>query len=1333
MAMTVKSFACPSGAAAKKRNSKIDKRQLLLSVATLAVLAIPAFANTNETDEVSTADVCVENVTCIRAKKTSPYTTSDSQNIYVFYDDDNGYGRINFHKDDTAAITIDSDNYAYVNGYLSNTKSSGAVGIKVDLSESRDMSDILRPKTTGDCEKDSSGCTTVTDSDDNIVYTDYEFENYEEEYVTGAAIYLDEEAKIYLTGKGNNKVGIWLDADGATGTTLTGNIIAESSSVITIKGDNSYGLLMDEGTTLVGNIELGSTVSVYPHKTKSKYYSGIYGMYIGGYVDGNVQITGGGSVTTYGNGSVGMMVTGSGVSGNLMIEGTLTSSGSSSSYKLNGHTHYAEAAYALAVNTSIDKGIEITGQEYSDDASTTTGSVTAITENSAIIISPVVTIDEYAEDGTYTTTSYTSDSDVVIGLYQSYDDDTQTYTYEQYAPGYAFYNRGSVVVSPKNKHSSAVAAIDIGGADGYNTYLDGGFYNSGSITSSATATRKKKQSTSATAILFDSGAYIGGYYDEDGTYGTAGTYYADSISCDGDDCTYSSDSEGIIDALLASEGYTKVYGAAFVNDGESGSGSISASVSGKGGGTATAIEIADGAYLSSIYNSGTISATATTTKTSIAETLAAYAIQDKSGTLTYIYNSGTISASATSLDSDDQIAIAIDLSSDEEGDAAYDGVTIVSESDGESSTTISGDINFGSGDNQQIYMKGAGSSYMSKIVGNVYYGKSSYYESATAAGTYDVDEDDSGDVLSIGAFSEFYGGIYAWSPVDIDIANNGELYITNSADDCDGDICDTITYVNAGTINVYDGGYLTIDLDEASGLNSSGYIQANGDVFIEDGATLGIGYDSYITSGDYTLLSTTGDLTIEDFDTYKHDLNTPMTTQCDGADTCGELPFLFESQELAIKYYDADGKEVESASDATTSKLVVTVQTKTADELQLTGYAKKIFSYANEALEKDDDLGAAMINGVHGDADDLEGDEASEEAQRAYDSFAPNVTGGTRAIAVAITDQATGVVAARQRALRNFSMQEGDLTLWTQEFVQQLKNPGQGAKQEDGSRGKTGFRDHGFGVVIGMDAGNPSTGWYGGALTYFSGDVNEIGKASHENQTWVVGTGYASVRGHGWFFDAKMDAGYGHIKGLRHIKLVTGTGSSQSTYVRYAQNAHSALMVSGGISGGTSYTYGAFTFQPQASVDGLALREDGYTEFNPADNNTDADGFSLKVKRTFATSLRAYLGTNVRYDLDLGDNIFMQPEVRAGFRYDFLADPLKLKAAFKDLDPDTIGNQSGSYFSLTGPRPSAGSIVLGSSVGLISGAWSLNLNYDFVRGANMNIEQAATLNLVGRI
>jgi hypothetical protein len=129
---------------------------------------------------------------------------------------------------------------------------------------------------------------------------------------------------------------------------------------------------------------------------------------------------------------------------------------------------------------------------------------------------------------------------------------------------------------------------------------------------------------------------------------------------------------------------------------------------------------------------------------------------------------------------------------------------------------------------------------------------------------------------------------------------------------------------------------------------------------------------------------------------------------------------------------------------------------------------------------------------------------SQQQAQQVFSQFAPDVSGGTREIAIMLTDQATGPVAARQRLLRSYGNVPGEMTLWGQEFTGQINNKGRVAA--DGTL--TSYKDHGFGFALGVDGGSPRNGWYGGAFTFYSGDVTQqLPRATRTNTQWYMLTG----------------------------------------------------------------------------------------------------------------------------------------------------------------------------------------------------------------------------------
>jgi outer membrane autotransporter protein len=389
--------------------------------------------------------------------------------------------------------------------------------------------------------------------------------------------------------------------------------------------------------------------------------------------------------------------------------------------------------------------------------------------------------------------------------------------------------------------------------------------------------------------------------------------------------------------------------------------------------------------------------------------------------------------------------------------------------------------------------------------------------------------------------------------------------------------------------------------------------------------------------------------------------------------------------------------------------LVLNLTPKTAEEIGLTGYAAKMFPVANLALASDDQLGAAVINaGLPVDGKQLTAEEGRTLYEAVYSQFAPNVTGASRALAIELTDQSSGPVGARQRALRMYAGQPGDLTLWGQEFNFALN--------ADANAGTIGYRDTGFGIVIGADGGDPADGRYGAALTFYSGDINEKQpQRSKTNSDWAMLTGYTDWRGRGLFLDTQIAAGVGQLDGKRTISVGGVT--------RTADGKRDTLLGTIGMTTGVILTTGSTVFTPQISPDGLAMKENGYTEQGGGDP-TGGDAFDLNVKSTYYESARGFIGADVRQDLNLGD-FYLQPQARAGYRYDFLANAPKIKASF--------ASTPGTDFTLTGPDPDKGNVVLGGSLATTTGAWSVGVNYDYLRGNNGTVSQVGTLTLVGRI
>ncbi len=513
------------------------------------------------------------------------------------------------------------------------------------------------------------------------------------------------------------------------------------------------------------------------------------------------------------------------------------------------------------------------------------------------------------------------------------------------------------------------------------------------------------------------------------------------------------------------------------------------------------------------------------------------------------------------------------------------------------------------------------------------------------------------DFLHVAQFANVAGSITAQGTLDVQVDGNGTLTVQNV-----GTTLATRDFtVNGGTATT-NSGTVNITVSQETGVPViSSSVQAE----LDPNANLSVEYGSFITAGgSFTLISApTGGLIVSAADVARYN------AQVGGS---ARRPSCSPPRSI-LKTTDGAGHDILQL--AVTPKVVGTG----VNQLNITGYGKALFTLANTAITTDAPLGAAMIAGVNSLAD----------AQKAYDSFAPDLSGGARNIAISLTDQATGVVAARQRTLRMFGKQGGDLTLWGNEFGEYISTKGGTVASSDptvlNSGAAPGFKDHGFGFSLGMDEGAANTGWYGAAFTFYTGDIAEGGDRTAKTSTlWYMLTGYTDWRGKGLFVDSQLNLGYGNLKGKRVIDLTIPVAGSitGTTFSREADSKRAALLASIGVTAGAMLKYGSLTAIPQISLDGQTMREEGFTEIN------GGTGFDLAVKPYYANSLRAFLGTEVREDINVGD-FYLQPSMRLGYRYDLLNDPAKLKAAVRRSQSDARRQPAGHAVHGAGPRSGA--------------------------------------------
>ena len=1267
----------------------MNKRALMLTAAAAALLSGQAYGATPDYTDIKTGVT----VPIATATATSGATVGTPGNIII---DTSGAVTISTNPPTAPAVTINSSNTVTNTTNITYTGVNGAVGVLLEEAA---------PPTTSSGTGAAESWTGEFINGENGTNSTYGVIN-----LTGAG---DDKVGILIAGGAYNGVGV--NTDAGTGTyentglgVFTGVVPSgggdpvaidlEAGSTLEVQGTSSYGIELigpaysgstpTGGATLVGDIDIAGTLAMTPTTLGATTATGnvavdIAGSMTGYAMTGNLNIGSAGAstqgmVSSEGAGAQGVVVLGK-MDGAITNYGTLETLGVTTPSTATNATD-PEAGSALVVANTITGGID------NELGATISTRGTAPT----IFISTVPTTFGVVTEG-----NVNDQVPITIGPVAN----------SSLYPGqFSLFNSGTISAQAEDANNSSSAISLLGGSSTVNVTLSNGIFNSGAISAIAT-TNTLTQTEAPTATALSIGSFV--------TVGTGtDTFYSPNVT------------------------------AALVNTNElgTGTGTIEAKVSGPDAGTATAISIAPNASLPSIFNSGTISASATTTTlTQTGTTLSAFAINDASGTLTTITNEGTISAVATLLDSNDQAsidtsnqAVAINVSNNLTTPVTINDTAVSGPAE------IIGDIYFGTQPGT-LNVQGATTADYASVSGSTVSGEIS------AERIIFNNKTNTPDTLTIGTDGSVTGSIEEANggTVDISIAQSGVLNLqTTAPTNLNSNVSTAVSAgapldVNQLTVGSPNGGALNISLSQGYNVAvySGSYVinaidvgSTNANVTIGDPSSgtnglihpLTVTFGSYIASpnnapAEFVLINSATPINISTSEL--NDLTTLYSTANSPNSTA--IPYLFTS---SICAYDTTTSTAASTCSApaptgTTSSIVLMLTPKTvgtgADQIPLTGYAAQMFKYANEALINDNTLGAAMINDITN----------APQAQAAYAAFAPDVSGATRATAISLTDSATNVVAARQRELRMYVGQEGDTTLWGQQFAQRLSQSGS-------KNGLSGWNDPGFGFTMGLDGGDPVDGRYGGAFTFFGGGMSAKGPtdAKTEEEYYLL-TGYTDWRGKGLFLDTQASVGYGSLKGKRYLTLtepgVTSVDCTTTSLCREADGNRASELLSGGVTTGAIFNAGGTVFTPQLSVDGMTMREEGYTELG------GGQGFDLTVRPYYADSLRTFLGADVRQDVNLGD-FFFQPDLRVGYRYDFANGAVKLRANFASVNNSVAGEKL-DPFTVEGPDPGHGNLVLGGGFATTTGSWSIGLNYDYVRSGSGPTEQDGVLTLVGRI
>jgi len=1239
------------------------KHRLMLSAAAAALLTAALAAATARADtEVSTAT-------------STALTTASGGNIVI-----DASGAVNLKTGGTAAVTLNSANSVVNNGTISNAGTDNGIGVVIDTTAGSILSTGFA--STGSIDVGGSGT-----SKRGIV-------------IQGGATFY---GPITLTSL-------------LAQSTLTGAVTTAQSSAMIVQGDGSAAFLITQGTKVTGNILLGGGGIIQNASLNSTQSNSIM-VDLDGTVNGDVLLQGG--LSGVGPGLIGLQTLGGihscasdtaaptgftcpGSSGGSLVNGAAISLIGTTNFNTRGNN--PEAGSAVVIGGSIDGGFLNAGPATSSNVGQALISSSGIT--AAGVSNPTVLIDP--------TRSITSGLNaprgpVIIG--------PVTADIDSIDPGYSFINRGTIRAQPTDPELGTAAVVIQGASSAYLTCLSSqvGSCDVNSHQVSENVTNSVNGSTVTNAVQVNN---VGGLLNTGTITAQAGT-----------------NSQTVTSSGLTSA--TALYIGPFATvprldvKAEAISGSsntaatIAASVGGIGGGSAFGVIIAQnarvpvinvglGGNITASVSTNTIAPTKAIATANSPFSLVSEAILDQSGSLKTINNAGSIRAVNTILLPDtgavtSTITDAIDLS------AGIGGGVVVNNSGrilgnvlmgaaGNGNTINVGNVGAGGTANSATGFVNTPSFYaiLAETITNDQVG----LPPLTTPATIDFGSG-TGHLLHVGGFGYVNAAINSGAgALAVQVDSNGLLFISN-----------TTSTVQASTFNVAANGTLGLAISQANLNSLNPVVQANSADL--SGATLGLQFGTYVSSG-FSAASTTSP-TAQTITLIRAPSITDTTLAGQNAQLGQNTPFLFETP-------TESGLTALSVSNDPSGQQVLQLHllprstgAKNADGspgLNLSAEARSQFPLTARALATDDQLGAAVATsltvyntpGLPGSGINVAA--SQQQAQQVFSQFAPDVSGGTREVAIMLTDQASGPIAARQRLLRSYANVPGEMTLWGEEFTGQINNKGR--VSADGTL--TSYKDHGFGFVLGVDGGSPRNGWYGGAFTFYSGDVTQqLPRATRTNTEWYMVTGYTDWRGKHIFLDTQVSAAYGNFSETRVLNV--------GGLVRDATSRRPGAMLALGANTGAMLKYSGFEIDPHVSLDVMTLREEGYQEAN------GGPGFSLDVAPYFASSVRTAVGADFKTTISIWD-FELTPEARLGYRYDLLQDAVKIKGAFESTGGRAT---AGNTMTFIGPDPDKGNAIVGLSLGAHTDTWQVGVNYDWIRGNNGSTTQVGIITVLGRI
>ena len=356
--------------------------------------------------------------------------------------------------------------------------------------------------------------------------------------------------------------------------------------------------------------------------------------------------------------------------------------------------------------------------------------------------------------------------------------------------------------------------------------------------------------------------------------------------------------------------------------------------------------------------------------------------------------------------------------------------------------------------------------------------------------------------------------------------------------------------------------------------------------------------------------------------------------------------------------------------------LVVTLDLRSTEQLGLDARQAATFTSAFEALANNAELGQAFTA-------------ITEEAEfnSAFNQLLPEISASPLYFIQSNVDGAVGAVGSHLENARRSQERSGGA--WLQQFTYFADR-----EQDELSEQ---FRGFGFGFASGIDTSWGPFHTVGANLAFASSQVEDVLGVDEDLDivTYQVGA-YAGAEKNNFSLDLYAGAGYSDIESNRLVRFGNFSGTSRAEWNATHYNGSARL-------GYTAELGEQFWVRPTVGFDYLRLEEDSFRETGQAGIALGVEGRTSE--RAGATAL---LNVGALFN---GNRTWIRPSLRAGFRTDFISDPILTEFQFINLT-DSAGNLFDGQLAetLSGEIPDS-AVILGFSIGAGS-KWS-SFSFDF--------------------